>query len=115
MSEASAEEVRAAFGNLADATLAGLAGATPAQKERIEQFILRECYPMHASPAPAVPLKEQANAARREVAMRRRVYPRWVAAKKMPQAKADAEIAAMEAIVETLVALIAEREPELFR
>lgn len=45
---ASANEVREAFGNLSDAALAGLAGATPEQKVRIERFILRECYPMHA-------------------------------------------------------------------
>lgn len=43
-------EVSEAFGDLSDAALAGLAGASPEQKERIEQFILRECYPMHESP-----------------------------------------------------------------
>lgn len=37
-------------------------------------------------------------AVRREIAMRRRVYPRWVEAGRMTQAKADEEIAVMEAI-----------------
>jgi hypothetical protein len=53
--EASAEEVRQAFGNLSDAALAGLAGAEPAQIERIEQFILAEIYPMHAAQPVAAP------------------------------------------------------------
>lgn len=55
------EQLRKAFGDLSDAALAGLAGATPEQKERIEQFILTTMYPMHAAqptlviakPAPA--------------------------------------------------------------
>jgi hypothetical protein len=38
----------------------------------------------------------------RELAMRRRVYPRWVESGKMTQAKADLEIRAMEAVAETL-------------
>ncbi|HEY1460420.1 MAG TPA: hypothetical protein VGH59_10245 [Casimicrobiaceae bacterium] len=50
--KSTAAEVRAAFGDLSDAALAGLAGATPHQKERIEQFILTTIYPMHASPLP---------------------------------------------------------------
>jgi len=37
-------------------------------------------------------------AVRREIAMRRRVYPRWVENKRMTQSKADEEIAVMEAI-----------------
>lgn len=40
--------------------------------------------------------------AEREVGMRERVYPRWVEAKKMSQAKADSEMATMKAIVEFL-------------
>lgn len=35
----------------------------------------------------------------RELKMRRRVYPRWVEAGRMSQAKADEEIATMEAIL----------------
>lgn len=35
---------------------------------------------------------------RREIVMRQRVYPRWVAAGKMKQDTADREIACMEAV-----------------
>jgi hypothetical protein len=34
----------------------------------------------------------------RELALRRRVYPRWVAAGRMTQAKADREIELMQAV-----------------
>ncbi len=36
----------------------------------------------------------------REIKMRKRVYPRWVADGRMTQQKADAEIATMEEIAE---------------
>jgi hypothetical protein len=36
----------------------------------------------------------------REIRMRERVYPRWVADKKMSQAKADEELATMRAIAD---------------
>lgn len=49
-----------------------------------------------------IPLEKQIEAVAREILMRRRVYPRWVAAKKMTQEKADYEIAAMEAVLVTL-------------
>lgn len=48
------------------------------------------------------PLHEQVNAARRELAMRRNVYPKWIATGRMRQAAADHEIECMEAIVATL-------------
>lgn len=57
-----------------------------------------------------VPLDAQIAAAERELALRRRVYPRWVAAGKMKNEKAVAETAAMTAIVETLKGLRASRE-----
>ncbi len=41
---------------------------------------------------------EKYECAKREVRMRKRVYPRWVAQGKMTQAQADREIAIMEAI-----------------
>jgi len=47
--------------------------------------------------------------AAREVAMRRRVYPRWVEQKRMTQALADRELAHMEAI-EAHFAKLAEAE-----
>jgi len=34
----------------------------------------------------------------REIALRRRVYPKWIASGKLKQEKADREIAVMEAI-----------------
>ncbi len=49
--------------------------------------------------------QQQLEAARRELAMRERVYPRWVQQEKMTQEKADHEIAAMRAIVATLTPL----------
>jgi hypothetical protein len=47
-------------------------------------------------------LEEMIECARREVRMRRRVYPRWVADGRMTQAAADREIASMEAIADRL-------------
>jgi hypothetical protein len=49
-----------------------------------------------------VSYKDQLACAKRELAMRRGVYPRWVENARLTQDKADKEIAAMEAIVETL-------------
>lgn len=54
--------------------------------------------------APAIPLANQIACAAREVRMRARVYPRWVATGKMSQEEATREIAAMQAIVQTLTA-----------
>jgi hypothetical protein len=56
-----------------------------------------------------IPLTAQIKAVERELAMRRSVYPRQVAARKMPQAKADQEIAAMEAVLATLLVVARER------
>jgi hypothetical protein len=50
-------------------------------------------------------LEDLAKCAAREVAYRRRVYPRLIARRQMSQAKADDEIAMMEEIA----ALLAER------
>ena len=47
-------------------------------------------------------LEEQIKAAARELAMRRNVYPKWVASGRMKQAVADHETEAMAAILETL-------------
>jgi len=43
--------------------------------------------------------REKLDCARRELAMRRSVYPRWVASGKMRQTDADREVATMAAIV----------------
>ena len=40
---------------------------------------------------------------RREIAMRERVYPKWVAAGKMKLDMADREIATMKAVLETVI------------
>lgn len=50
----------------------------------------------------AVGLDKQLACAKRELALRKRVYPNWVGAKRMTQFRAEDEIAAMAAIVETL-------------
>lgn len=49
-----------------------------------------------------IPLLEQIACVERELVMRRRAYPRWIEGGKMTQAKADAEIRAMTAVLETL-------------
>lgn len=54
----------------------------------------------------SVPLAVQIACIEREIKMRRRVYPRWIESLRITQAKADAEIAAMEAVLATLQALV---------
>lgn len=54
-------------------------------------------------------IDEQIKAVGREIGMRKNVYPRWVANGKMTQAKADHEIAAMEAALVTLKAVATEK------
>ena len=49
-----------------------------------------------------LPLEDQIACAERELALRRRVYPKWVDSGRMKPAKAEQEITAMEAIVATL-------------
>jgi len=51
--------------------------------------------------------------ARRELAMRQRVYPKWVKEERMNQQKADHEIACMAAIVEQLLTISGQREERL--
>lgn len=50
----------------------------------------------------SIPLAEQVACVEREIRMRRRAYPRWVADRRLAQDKADAELRAMEAVAETL-------------
>lgn len=50
----------------------------------------------------AITLAEQIRCVQREIAMRRSVYPRLIQSGKMKQGTADREIAAMEAVVQTL-------------
>lgn len=54
---------------------------------------------MNATPAS---LTRQIACVRREIALRKVAYPRWVAQERMKQTAADDEIAAMEAVLDTL-------------
>lgn len=64
---------------------------------------------MSAAPQPAedmfadhIPLGEQIIEVEREIAQRRRVYPRWVAAGHLTYAKADRQLKVLLAVLETL-------------
>jgi hypothetical protein len=49
-----------------------------------------------------ISLEQQVACARRELALRRNVYPKWIESRKMTSEKAKWEIDTMEAIVATL-------------
>lgn len=59
----------------------------------------------------AVTIERQIACVEREIALRRRAYPRWVSAGRMTQRDADRELAEMEAVLATLRGLKAEVEP----
>jgi len=62
-----------------------------------------------------IPLTEQLAEARRELALRRKVYPAWVKSGRLDMATAHYQLQAMEAIVKTLMRLDAEqRQLSLF-
>jgi hypothetical protein len=61
-------------------------------------------------PGGVIPIEEQIECAERELEKRRKFYPRWVAETRMDPLKAEAEIAAMEAIIESLKQV---KEPRL--
>ncbi len=57
-------------------------------------------------------LSEQLSCVRRELALRKAAYPKWVASKRMGASVAEHEINCMQAVHATLTALIElEREP----
>lgn len=58
---------------------------------------------------PTITLSDQLAAVQREIAMRRKAYPRWVSLGRMTQPQADREIAAMQAVRDTLAGLVAEQ------
>ena len=60
-----------------------------------------------------VDLPKQIACIQREIGFRERMYPRWVAANKLKQEKADYELAAMRAVLETLKAEQQRRQPSL--
>lgn len=49
-----------------------------------------------------ITIEDQIACVRREIGMRKRVYPRWVENGKMKINQADREIAVMEAVLKTL-------------
>jgi hypothetical protein len=55
--------------------------------------------------APSIPLADQIGCVRREIAMRERVYSKWVNAGRMKAEAAEREIAAMRAVLKTLLSL----------
>jgi hypothetical protein len=55
-------------------------------------------------------LEEQIKCVEREIAMRRRFYPKWVASGKMKEYAARHEIECMEAVLEGLMLIRAGRE-----
>ena len=52
-----------------------------------------------------ITIQQQIDCVRREIAMRKSVYPRWIEAGKMTGAKAAHEIEAMQAVLATLESL----------
>lgn len=52
-----------------------------------------------------ISLNQQIASVEREIALRKRVYPKWVLTKRMAQSSATFEIAAMEAVLATLQSL----------
>ncbi|WP_428303872.1 hypothetical protein [Lacipirellula sp.] len=52
-----------------------------------------------------IPLCQQIKAVEREIRLRGLVYPRWVKERRMKQVECDHEIAAMNAVLHTLMAL----------
>lgn len=57
-----------------------------------------------------ISLAQQIACVRRELALRHRAYPRWVMLGKMKGAEADKEIAAMQAVHDTLVEVAKDAE-----
>jgi hypothetical protein len=61
-----------------------------------------------------ISLIEQITCVRREIGYRERVYPRWVAANKLKPDKAAYELAAMKAVLSTLLDVHDRQNQELF-
>jgi hypothetical protein len=59
-----------------------------------------------------ITLAEMAAEAKRELAMRQRLYPRWVEDGRMKAHQAERQIAVMQAIVAELGERVAANEPE---
>jgi hypothetical protein len=63
--------------------------------------------------AKSITLVEQITCARREIAFRERVYPRFIEQGKLKPDKAEHELAAMRAVLATLLEVHKEQNPEL--
>lgn len=50
-------------------------------------------------------IEEQIKCVKREIAMRKRVYPKWVKYNRMKQEEADHEITCMESVLKTMEGL----------
>lgn len=57
-------------------------------------------------------IEQQIDAVKREINMRRRVYPRWVQLKKMSSERADFELNCMSEVLHTLQLLKFNQEKE---
>lgn len=61
-----------------------------------------------------IPIDDQIAEVKREIGMRRHVYPRFVDQKRITQSQADERITVLEAVLDTLTEVRARDRPELF-
>lgn len=59
-----------------------------------------------------ITIDEQINEVKREIAMRQKVYPKWVESGSLPKPKADFQILAMEAVLVSLQDLAKKTAPQ---
>lgn len=69
---------------------------------------------MNITNLPSITIDDMLACVRREIGMRKRVYPRWVEQSKMTAASADREIEVMEAVHTHLLAEKERQNPSLF-
>ena len=59
-----------------------------------------------------ITIDEQLAEVKREIAMRNKVYPKWIEAGSLPRAKADFQILVMEAVLISLQEIAREKAPQ---
>jgi hypothetical protein len=59
-----------------------------------------------------ITIDEQINEVKREIAMRNKVYPKWIEAGSMKKSKADFQVLVMEAVLISLQAIAKEKAPQ---
>lgn len=59
-----------------------------------------------------ITIDEQISEVKREIAMRQKVYPKWIEAGSMQKPKADFQILVMEAVLITLQTIAREKAPQ---